>query len=358
MGSELRLLRRFPGLRRLPHLPFVEVPTPVEPFRVPGVPDGALYVKRDDRSCPLYGGNKARKLEFVLGEARRRGVRRLVTTGGLGTHHGLATAILGAKAGFATTLVLVHQPIDAHVREQLLCMAAHGAVIVYGRTVSGTALAVSRVLARSTLRGERPMLVPVGGSSPLGVVGFVSAAVEIAEQIGAGAAPEPGEIVVAAGSGGTVAGLVLGARLVGWRPRIVGVVVTDILVPTPRRLARLARAALRRLRAADPGVPEVAIGPANFELVTNQVGPGYGAATPAAREAVARAEHAGLQLETTYTGKCLAAALERLETGVARPPVLFWNTFNGVDLTATALAASPHRLPAAIRALLEPGEAA
>jgi 1-aminocyclopropane-1-carboxylate deaminase/D-cysteine desulfhydrase-like pyridoxal-dependent ACC family enzyme len=88
---EPALLEAHPTLRaRLPRIPFVGAPTPVEPLPLPGLPAGALFVKRDERSCPLYGGNKPRKLEWVLGAARARGARRLVTTGGLGTNR-LAT---------------------------------------------------------------------------------------------------------------------------------------------------------------------------------------------------------------------------------------------------------------------------
>ena len=102
---EPALLRRHPALRALPRAPFVPASTPVEPLALPGAPAGACFVKRDDRSCPLYGGNKPRKLDYVLGAARARGTRRLVTSGGIGTHHGLATAILGRSLGMATTVV-------------------------------------------------------------------------------------------------------------------------------------------------------------------------------------------------------------------------------------------------------------
>lgn len=355
MGSDLALFRRFPGLRDLPRVPFVEVPTPVETLGLRGVAPDALWVKRDDRSCALYGGNKPRKLEFVIGAACARGARRLVTTGALGTHHGLATTILAARAGLATTLVLVDQPVDAHVREQLLLMAAHGAEIVHGRNVAGTALQVSRVMARATLRGERPELVAVGGSSPLGNVGFVAAAFELAEQVATGALPEPRELYVPVGSGGTLAGLVLGGKLLGWRLRPVGVLVTDILPPSPRRLARLAQATWRRMRAADAALPEVALGPEDFCVATSQLGAGYGRPTPAARAAAARAAAAGLALETTYSAKCLAEVLARLEAGVGSQPCLFWNTFNGVDLSAGLPAAVPESLPRSIRELLAAG---
>ena len=94
-------------------------PTPVEVFPLDGVPAGGLYVKRDDRSGTSYGGNKPRKLEFIIGAALARGARRLVTSGGLGTNHGLATTILGNEAGLATTLVLVPQPVTDAVRRSL-----------------------------------------------------------------------------------------------------------------------------------------------------------------------------------------------------------------------------------------------
>ena len=122
------LFQRHPALARgIRHRPFLEGPSPVEPLSLPGLPEGRVFVKRDERSCPLYGGNKPRKLEFVIGEALARGARRLLTTGGLGTHHGLATTILAGEAGLACSLVLVDQPLSDEVVESLLLFAAYGA---------------------------------------------------------------------------------------------------------------------------------------------------------------------------------------------------------------------------------------
>src|SRR5690606_1255883 len=228
-GAEPALLRRHPRLRALPRAPFVTAPTPVEPLPLPGAPAGACFVKRDERSCALYGGNKPRKLEWVLGAARARGGRRLVTSGGIGTHHGLATAILGRSLDMATTVVCVPQPVTPHVLEQLDAMLAWGAEIRFARGVPGAAAQTVRALVRARLAGERPLLVPTGGSSALGDVGFVAAAYELADQVAAGALPEPAEIYVPVGSGGTLSGLVLGLALAGLRTRVVGVLVTDIL---------------------------------------------------------------------------------------------------------------------------------
>jgi D-cysteine desulfhydrase len=296
-----------------------------------GVPE-ALWVKRDDRSCPRYGGNKPRKLEFLIGAALARGSRRLVTVGGLGTNHGLATAILGGEAGLAVTLVLLDQPVTPQVREKLLLYPAYGAELLYGRNVVGTVAQAARVLLRSAVRGEKPTLVPAGGSSATGNVGFVCAGLELGAQIEEGALPEPAEIFVPVGSGGTLAGLVVGLRLAGLSSRARGVLVSDILPPSPRALQRAARRVLRRLRARDPSLPELPLPVEDFALIRDQLGPGYGAATPAAEDAVETAADAGLGLETTYTGKCLAAIRALAARGALSPgPVLFWNTFSSVD---------------------------
>jgi len=350
-SSQTALLREFPPLReRLPRAPFLTGPTPVEPWALGGAPPGALFVKRDDRSCPDYGGNKPRKLEFILGAARARGARRLVTTGGLGTHHGLATTILGRTLGMATTVVMVDQPVTSAVRRNLLAMAAYDAELVRGGNVAGTALHGLRVLARSAARRERPFLVSTGGSSPRGSAGFVSAGLELGLQVREGACPEPARVYVPVGTGGTLAGLVLGLRLAGLASRVVGVLVTDILPPSARGLARAANATLRRLRRADPSIPALAVRPGDFDLVRSRVGPGYGAPTPEAEAAVAAAAASGLALETTYTGKCLAEILARLADATPDAPWLFWNTYNAVDVAARApRALDPAALPPDLR---------
>ncbi len=351
-----QLFRVFPGARaKLPFRRFLTGATPVTRVSWPGMPAGALLVKHDEHSAAGYGGNKPRKLEFVIGQALARGAKTLVTTGGLGTNHGLATTILGREAGLATVLVLVPQPVTEGVRRTLLLHAAHGARHVFGRNVAMAALQTVRVLAGAQWRGERPMLVPTGGSSAHGNLGFVSAALELAEQVRSGQCEEPEEIFIAVGSGGSLAGLVPGLRLAGLRTRVTGVLVTDILPPSPARLAFAARSTLRLLRRADPTVPRVSLSPRDFVLATRQVGPGYGAVTPASESAVRAAATSGLGLETTYTGKCLAEIVARAEEGtLGRGPVLFWNTYNAVDVAARA----PRRvteadLPPAIRRLLE-----
>jgi D-cysteine desulfhydrase len=346
------LFLAFPSLEgRLARCPFLGGPTPVERLPLAEAPGADLFVKRDDRSCPLYGGNKPRKLEFVIGAALERGCGRLVTTGALGTNHGLATTILGGAAGLATTLVLVDQPVTDEVREKLLFQAAWGAEQVYGRNVPGAVVQTARILARSGLRGERPFLISTGGSSSRGNAGFVSAGLELARQVGAGELPEPEEIYLPVGSGGSYAGLVVGLRLASLDTPVRGVLVSDILPPSPARLARLARRTLRRLRRLAPEMPLLRLGAADFPLLRDQVGPGYGAETAGAREALEAAAGRGLRLDGTYTAKCMAEVIARARRGaLARGPVLFWNTYSSVDLAASVpRPATTESLPRALR---------
>lgn len=336
--DHLPLVRRFPGLARLPRHALTRLPTPVAPLErlAAAVDGGALWVKRDDLTSPLYGGNKPRKLEWLLGAALARGRRAVITFGGIGTHHGLATAICARDAGLRTVLVLLPQPVTAHVRQCLLLHHAAGAEMLFAPSVPGVAGRALRRLAAGALAGEPLAIIPTGGTSALGAIGYVNAGLELAEQIAAGALPEPAAIFVPLGSGGTVAGLVLGLRLAGLRCRVQAVLVSDILPPSSAVLARLARAALRRLRRADATVPAVTITAADFPIERAYLGRCYGAVTDAGLAAQRLFDdREGIALETTYSAKTAAALLDC----AARPewrgrPLLFWNTYNSVDLTA------------------------
>ena len=201
--------------------------------------------------------------------------------------------------------------------------------------------------------------MPTGGSSPTGNLGFVSAACELAEQARAGLLPEPAAIFAPIGSGGSVAGLVAGLRLVGLPTQVIGVLATDILPPSPGSLARAARATLRRLRRADRSIRSPGFSAADFPVAAGQLGPGYGSATDAAREALEVAARAGLRLDLTYSAKCFAELLSRARAGtLPRGPVLFWHTFNAVDPKAGA-AGSGRRstLPARLVRLAAEGAA-
>lgn len=323
------LFRRYPALAdRIPWLSLGSFPTPVHALDTAATDLPAdLWVKRDDLAGTLYGGNKVRKLEFLLADAERQGARRLITIGAAGSHHALATTVYGLERGFRITLVLFPQPLTEHARRGCMTDAALGAEI---RWAPSPALVPAHILlARLRHRAERPLVVPAGGSNRVGTLGYVSGALELAEQIAAGAAPAPARIHVAGGTLGTAAGLALGLALAGLEPRLVVTQVVESAVTNRRRLVRLVAGASELLGAAGVEVPPVEQVLARTELDPAQLGAGYGHATAAGREAQARLARAGLPLEPTYTAKTAASLLA--SGSAADGPVLFWNTFSSVE---------------------------
>jgi D-cysteine desulfhydrase len=336
--TPLALEREFSSLReRLPRVPLTQLPTRVHRLARLGRELGVeLWVKRDDESGRLYGGNKPRKLEFLLGDALADSKKSVLTFGGIGTHHGLATAICARAVGLRCILALLKQPVTEPVRRCLLLDYAAGAEMHYAATVPLITARALRICGRELLRGALPYIIPTGGTSPLGSLGYVNAAFELRDQIRAGELPEPDWIFVSMGSGGTVAGLTLGAKLAGLRTRVAAVLVTDILPPSAEKLARLAGKSLALLRHAAPEVPVVTVTPADFTIVQGYLGPSYGAPTDAGRRARDRIEQLeGIHLDTTYTAKCLAGMIETVRMPeYRRGPVLFWNTYSSVDPAA------------------------
>jgi D-cysteine desulfhydrase len=319
------LHERYPDLReRLPHLALGGGHTPVR--RLDGVSSegGAEVWVKDDGAFGSgpWGGNKVRKLEWLLPEARRRG-RPILTFGGLGTNWGLATALYGREHGVRTALALVDQPVDDHVRAQLERLRASGAVLHFTRTKRRTLVALPWLLAR-----HRPYLLPAGGSSPLGVLGYVDASFEIAAQVASGELPEPSHAVVAIGSSGSAAGLALGLRLAGLRTRVVGVPVTADLRADPESVARLAGRAAKLLRSRGAVLEAAPPAPGDIAIFDGWIGAGYGRPTPAAEAAaVALHERDGLTLDPVYTAKAVAALRAKNAAGrFGNGPVLYVHT--------------------------------
>lgn len=314
---------RFPGLD-LGHVALGTGPTPVR--RLEGlVADGVeLWLKDESRfGDGAWAGNKVRKLEWIIPEAKRRKVRTLFTVGGIGTHWGLACALYAADHGLRTVLGLVDQPVDDHVRSQLARLEASGAELHRYRTVRQLKLAAPWLIARHVSGRRLPWYLPAGGSNPVGTLGYVETALEIAAQVTAGELPEPATVVAPVGSGGTAAGLALGFRLAGLRTRVLGAVVNDSFPLDAPVLAALANrtAALLESRGA-VGLPRLT--PADLSTRDDWLGTTYGDPTPASTAMVQRAAGLGLELEPVYTGKALAAVDD---LGTTLPgPVLWLNT--------------------------------
>ncbi len=345
--AERALFRRFPQLQdRLPWLSLADLPTPVQPLHVG---DGReLWIKRDDVSALPYGGNKVRKLEFLLAAARARDARRLITVGAAGSHHALATTIYGRKLGFDVTLVLFPQPLTSHVRAILLLDQAYGAELRYTRRMELVPAALFAASLR--YRQQHAFVIPAGGSDATGTLGYVDAALELAEQVHSGLVPAPRTIVVAAGTLGTAAGLALGFALAGLPVRIEAVRITSRIVTNERALARLIRGAqvLLQRHGLDCDVAARAI--ASVRLLHDYIGAGYGQQTEAGAQATQQFQQLGLHLDPTYTAKAAAAFLERCNS--ATRPVLFWQTLSGTEPLEMLRAGAEHTLPAPFRAYL------
>lgn len=315
-----------PALRQsLPHLALGTVPTPVR--ELPAFGDGAKGIWLKDESAfgnGGWGGNKVRKLEWLLPDVKRKNRRSILTFGGLGTNWGLATALYAREQGLHTALALIDQPVDEHVEAQLKRLGASGAKIHFTHSKNRTIVLAPWLIARHMDGFRPPYILPSGGSSPLGALGYVETAFEIAAQVKSGELPEPGYVVVPAGSGGTAAGLALGFALAGMPIRTVGVIVTEHLKLDDATINRLARksAALLRERGADFPEPEL-----NLEMTDRWLGETYGAPTPESEQAIGLARRFGLELDPVYTAKAMAALLAKAETGdFGNRTVLFINT--------------------------------
>ncbi len=314
--TERALFTRLPRLTDLvPFVPLADgLPTPVEQL------DDGFFVQRDDLTDSRYGGNKVRKLEFVLPIAqRRRGP--VLTAGATGSHHVYATAVHAARLGLEVEAVRFPQPETDHVAEvdaalRTLPNVRHTVIDDrYG-------MPATMIKRRLAIEAEGGYAVLPGATSPLGVLGYVSAALELADAFAeAGWAP-PDDVVVALGSGGTAVGLTLGLRMAGWNDTtVVAVRVADAIV-TNRFVLGLHAAGTASMLAIGGWRPR----PGNLTIERGYFGEGYGYPTEAGERATGEARDRGLSVEPTYTAKAFAAALDRWRTGRR---VVFVQTYDG-----------------------------
>ncbi len=317
-----------------------ELPTLVERVALRG---GELWIKRDDRSSPVYGGNKVRTLETLFGAAKAQGATRIYATGAFGSNHATATVLHAPRVGLEPGVILFPQPESPAALENLQVILRARPPTACLPHWSFLPLGMAWVRRRDAREGTRSSLMIPGGATEIGALGYVSAALELAAQIDRGELPAPAQLVIGVGSTCTSAGLLLGLRLAAARglggpraPRLVAVRVTPWPVTSAYRIVDLAVRTGRLLaeRARDPSL---AIGRAalreGLEVDGRYLGAGYGEATPEGRAAIrAFREHAGFELDTTYSATAAACALDRLAQG----PVLFWSTKSTAPLPAVA----------------------
>ncbi|MBE0417088.1 MAG: pyridoxal-phosphate dependent enzyme [Coriobacteriia bacterium] len=319
----LPLFERYPGTAALPVAGIAILPTPLEPLAVEGITpgEGGLWVKRDDLTNLAYGGNKVRKLDFLLGTALAEERRTVITFGAYGSNHALATAVHARALGIEPHVVLSPQAPTAYASATLL---AHVALETHLHLVDGWEgmREAVRVRQRLTARdGVEPLVVPMGGTNALGATGYVNAALEVGDGFGA--------VYVASGTLGTAVGLAVGFAAAGMLTRVVGVRVTPTEIANEGVARSLATETVGLLRSLDPAFPEVGYEDLNLELRHDFFEPGYAVPTLGTEVTVAVAAEAGLTLETTYTGKAMEAL--RADADMDALPeggVLFWDTYH------------------------------
>lgn len=324
------LANAFPVIaRRLPIVELGDLPTPVDErtLSIGGTRHDVL-IKHDERTGRLYGGNKVRKLEYLLRRARDRGARRVATFGTVGSNHALATAVYAHDLEVGCTCFLAHEVPRPGLDRKLLCHQALGTEIV----LFGGRRRVRLETLRRHLHGRRTWVIPLGGTCWLSNLGFVNAGLELAAQIRDGEVPAPRRVYVAFGTMGTAVGLALGLALANIDVDIHAVRVTETRYANAALAERLLHKTAFLMHACDPAVPSNLATRARLTCRSEFFGGGYGRSNAATERAIDVARHdLGIALESTYTGKAMAALLADLDGG-APSPCLFWNTYNARPL--------------------------
>jgi D-cysteine desulfhydrase family pyridoxal phosphate-dependent enzyme len=314
----------------IPRIRFAHLPTPVEPMpRLSGALGGPkLWVKRDDQTGLAMGGNKTRKLEFCLAEAQAAGAKTLVTVGAVQSNHCRQTAALAARYGLGCIVVLTGEaPLVPNAN--LLLDELFGAEIIW-TTRKNRSEALKKAFDEAWAAGRRPYLIPLGASNATGTLGYAFAFDEVMQQ-----EVHPDWIVVASSSGGTQAGLVLGAYRARWQGKVLGISIDAPAAELCEKVAGLAR------EASDKFFLEKAnIQAADVRVNADYLGAGYAVMGKPELEAIRLfAKTEGLLLDPVYTGRAAAGLIGLIQAGYFKSTetVLFWHTGGN-----TALFADPY----------------
>lgn len=304
-----------PVFDQIPRLTLAHLPTPLEHApRLSAQLGIELLIKRDDCTGLAGGGNKARKLEYLLADAKRLGTDTLVTIGGLQSNHARQTAAAAARLGFACELVL--QDVAGTPKADY---ASNGNMLfnhLLGANIHQLALTNDCQQYAATLmtalqrQGKQPYLIPIGGSNAIGSLGYVRCALELAEQLRQ-LNTVPQQIVVATGSAGTQAGLLAGLMLAGLDIPVLGITVSRPAVQQQQLVLQLLQQVLP-LIGLDPAQAQ-----GKVHANGDYYGAGYGITTPATVNALlqtARAE--GILLDPVYTGKAMAGLMDLCQRGI------------------------------------------
>jgi 1-aminocyclopropane-1-carboxylate deaminase/D-cysteine desulfhydrase-like pyridoxal-dependent ACC family enzyme len=310
---------------------WVRYPTPV----LDGKPFGSdhLWIKNDGVSGLPYGGNKARKLSRILVQADASGAERLVTAGGAGSHHVLATTVYGKMRGYHVAAYLWPQQWTPHAEATLEASLSQG---LEPLPVASAAIAVARL---AFARSKHDYRISVGGFGIAAALAYAQAVRELADDVAHGVMPELDEIVVAVGTGSTAAGILAGLVHENLNGTVVGVKVARNPLSLPMVLALAAR-----VLAALGSAGRIGSLAGRLSLDGSKVGRGYGHPSEEGERATEVARAAGLTLDPTYTAKAFARALASAGVGgfsqypsgrrSDRPlATLYWHTLSAHPLS-------------------------
>ncbi len=321
------------GLVALPRLDLCEKPSPLQHApRLSARLGVEVWLKRDDLLGPAFGGNKARKLEYLLADARVQGADCVITCGAAQSNHARLTAACANLAGLDAYLVLRSMDDPAEQGNLLLdhLLGARVQIVRTHRTAN-LAVAMQTLAGRLRAEGRRPYVIPVGGSTALGAVGYAAGLVELdAQSVSAGL--EPCAVYHASSSGGTQAGLAVAAAALhaGGRPwRVIGVDVDGDPDGLRTTVTALARDAAALIQSGDPPlVPAVDPAP-HVRVLAGYTGPGYGIVSEEGLAAIRLlAEMEGVFVDPVYTSKALAGIVGAVRCGDLPhgSSVVFWHT--------------------------------
>jgi D-cysteine desulfhydrase family pyridoxal phosphate-dependent enzyme len=315
-GDSFRHPQLLPGrIAQMPRLTMAQLPTPLEeaPRLSAALGGTRILFKRDDLTGSGLGGNKVRKLEFIIARALQEGADTLIICGGFQSNLARIAAAMAARVGMTAELVLGGLPDEPRPAVgNLLLDSLLGANVTYVDTVPRWEFgdSIERVAETVRKRGGTPFLVSLGGSGPEGIAAYVCASLELKEQL-ASRNVAPQRLVVGVGSGGTYSGLVLGQMNLGMSYRVTGISVSRTREFLVDKIPEFAREAAAELGLSHS--PQAA----DVEVYDEYIGDSYGALTDSCSEAIRlTASKEGVILDPVYSGKAMAGLIGLIRTGV------------------------------------------
>lgn len=306
-------------MNNISRLNFAHLPTPIESLdRLSKILGGPrILVKRDDQTGLAFGGNKTRKLEFLVAEAQEQGAKMLISAGAIQSNHCRQTVAAAARFGLECMLVLTGERPKQSTANFLLDQL-FGAEIITVPDRKDRDRILQETFDKAVADGKKPYLVPYGGSSPTGALGYTFAMEELMKQN-----VDVDWIVFGTSSGGTHAGLVLGQRVFEFKGKVLGISIDEPVTWLQKNVSALASSASEKIGK------RIEFAPAEVSANDDYCRAGYGVLTEAEREAVHLfASSEGLLLDPVYTGRAAAGMIDLIHKGFFKKDetVLFWHT--------------------------------